>query len=109
MADPRTKLTYKSINALKNMGPASHSEIKFILDRHPFEDEDNLPSPTDDWIIDGRLLLNSPIYKDGALRIQMIIPTSFPFDPPKVFLKTPVFHPNVSREGNGSFSFTEFT
>ena len=109
MTDPRSKQTYKSLNALKNMGLSSHAETKFILDQNPFADEDNPPSPQDDWIIDGRLLLNSPIYKDGAIRIQMIISTSFPFDPPKVFLKTPVFHPNVSREGNGSFSFTEFT
>ena len=100
MSDVRAKRTITNLNSLKNMGLTSRAEIKFILDSQPFEDEDNQPSPNDNWIITGRLLLNSPIYKDGAIKLHIIIGTTFPLDPPKVCLKTMVFHPNVTKEGS---------
>ena len=100
MSDMRAKRTITNLNNLKKMGLTSSGEIKFILDSDPFEDEDNQPSPKDDWIITGRLLLNSPIYKDGGIKLHIIIGTNFPLDPPKVYLKTVVFHPNVTKEGS---------
>ena len=100
MQSRRAKRTITGLNSLKNMGLTSRAEIKFILDSHPFEDEDNPPSPRNDWLITGRLLLNSPTYKDGAIKLNMIIGTNFPLDPPTVYLRTMVFHPNVTKEGS---------
>jgi hypothetical protein len=99
MTDPRGKATITSINRFKNIGPTSNSPVKFIVDSTPFDDEDNEPPKSEDWIINGRLLPHSEIYKNGAIRMQIVIPTTFPFKPPKVCLKTQVYHPNVTREG----------
>lgn len=99
MSDLRSKRTVTSLNRLKNIGLTSQATTKFILDSNPFEDEDNPPSPKDDWLINGRLLLNSPIYKDGAIKLQMVIGLEFPGRPPRICLKTQIYHPNVSKEG----------
>jgi hypothetical protein len=107
MSNPRLKATNTSVNRLRNIGPTSNAAVKFIVDSTPFDDEDNEPSKEGEWIISGRLLPNSEIYRNGAIRMQIMIPVTFPFKPPKVCLKTPVFHPNVTKEGK-LFNITLF-
>ncbi len=95
----RMKLIKSSINALKNMGPTSSEPIKFIYETSPWDDDDNASEPTGDIIITGRLLPNSDIYRQGSIMTEIILGTSFPFKPPKVVLKTEVYHPNVAKNG----------
>ncbi len=97
----RMKLIYPSIMALKNMGPRSNEPIKFIYEKSPLDDDDDddIPEPTGDFIITGRLLPNSEIYKEGSIKTEIILGRQFPFTPPKVMLKTKVYHPNVAENG----------
>jgi hypothetical protein len=97
----RMRSINSSVNALRNMGPTSNEKIKFIYEKSPLDgdDDDDTPQPTGDFIITGRLLPNSEIYKEGSIKTEIIVGTSFPFKPPKVVLKTEVYHPNVAKDG----------
>jgi hypothetical protein len=98
MTDRRTKRTYGFVQNLRNIGPTSNATTKFIVDTTPFSDEGEPPSPGD-WIITGRLLPNSNIYREGSIRMQITIGSGFPAHPPKVRLLTKVYHPNISKDG----------
>jgi len=39
------------------------------------------------------------MYKDATFNFEVDIPTSYPYDPPKVLCKTLVYHPNIDWEG----------
>jgi hypothetical protein len=97
----RMRSINSSINALKNMGPTSSEPIKFIYEKSPLDDDDDddTPEPTGDIIITGRLLPNSDIYRQGSIKTQIILGAKFPFQPPKVMLKTEVYHPNIAKNG----------
>ncbi|CAF3816796.1 unnamed protein product [Rotaria sp. Silwood1] len=99
-SDPslRTKRAYSLAAQLKNIGPTSNAKTKFILESTPFDNEDETP-PSGDWIITGRLLPNCDIYKDGSIRIQLIIGPEYPFKAPKVLIRSPIYHPNIDRNG----------
>ena len=101
MASPRLRATRNSVNRLKNIGPTSNAPIKFIVDKTPFDglDDEDEPPKDDEWIITGRLLPNSEVYKNGAIIIQISIPPTFPFKPPTVRVITKVFHPNIAKDG----------
>jgi ubiquitin-protein ligase len=98
MANVRARQIYNLVTRLKLIGPTSNAPIKFIVDTTPFDDE-NEDLPSGDVIITGRLLPSSAIYKDGAIQIEIRLGSDFPGKPPKVCLKTQVYHPNVSKEG----------
>ena len=38
-------------------------------------------------------------YEHGVFRVHVSIPDRYPFVPPSVVFRTPVYHPNVDREG----------
>jgi ubiquitin-conjugating enzyme E2 D/E len=42
--------------------------------------------------------IDSP-FKDGIFLLDLEFPKEFPFKPPKVIFKTPVFHPNINSQG----------
>jgi len=70
----RMRVINASINALKNMGPRSNEEIKFIYEKSPLDgdDDDDTPQPTGDFIITGRLLPNSEISRQGSIKTEII-------------------------------------
>uniref|UniRef100_A0A0A9WL42 Ubiquitin-conjugating enzyme E2-18 kDa n=1 Tax=Lygus hesperus TaxID=30085 RepID=A0A0A9WL42_LYGHE len=41
----------------------------------------------------------TPPYKDGAFRVEMIFPQEYPFKPPKLIMKTKIYHPNFDEKG----------
>ncbi|CAF1217958.1 unnamed protein product [Rotaria sordida] len=94
----RVKRAYSLTAQLKNIGPTSNAKTKFILESTPFDNEDESPSSGDLTIV-GRLLPNSDIYKQGSIRIHMILGQEFPFKAPKVFVRQPIYHPNIERDG----------
>ncbi len=98
MSNPRARQIYNLITRLRLIGPRSNAPIKFIVDTTPFDDE-NEDLPSGDVIITGRLLPSSAIYKEGAIQIEIRLGSDFPLRPPKVCLKTQVYHPNVTKEG----------
>jgi len=40
------------------------------------------------------------LYKSAEFKFSVNIPTSYPYDPPKVLCETPIYHPNIDTEGH---------
>ena len=79
--------------------------IKFVLEKSPFnedDDEEPLPLERDEYCIVGRIYPNSEIYKEGAYRIQLKLTPKYPSEPPEVRFLTPIYHPNVHRDGKNT-------
>jgi ubiquitin-protein ligase len=78
-----------------------NAPVKFILERSPFEDEEeeNTAVARNEYVVIGRILPESEIYKESALRIQMKLTSQYPREPPEVRFLTPVYHPNVATNG----------
>jgi len=38
-------------------------------------------------------------YEGGEFRIQLLFPKDYPFSPPKMIFKTPIYHPNIYKTG----------
>ena len=59
--------------------------------------------PTFD-IVDDKLyhymgvIIGSGLYEDGYFKVEIILPRSFPYDPPEVIWHTRIWHPNFSDE-----------
>ncbi|CAF1052693.1 unnamed protein product [Rotaria sp. Silwood1] len=92
------KHIYRLVSQIKNIGPTSNAPYKFIVESTPFDDESE-PSSSDECIITGRILPNSDLFKHGSLRVQIVLGAQFPFKPPKVFVKHPMYHPNIEKNG----------
>jgi ubiquitin-protein ligase len=98
MASLRASQISGLINDLTKIGLTSDATIKFIIDKTPLGNQ-NQASSSGEWIIVGRLLPNSDIYKQGSIEVHIILGPSFPLQPPNICLKTKVYHPNVNEKG----------
>lgn len=38
-------------------------------------------------------------YAGGTFKVNILFPPKYPFVPPKIELNTPIFHPNISKDG----------
>ena len=80
--------------------------VRFLLDKSPFSDDDDDDDETagaakpNEYLIIGRILPKSDIYKEAAYKIEMKLTRNFPMDPPEVRFLTPIYHPNVGKDGN---------
>ena len=88
MANGRTTRLCREIEKLR-------SSVKFILDKSPLDDQSGAPSN----IIVGRILPDSDPFNQAAFQIEIKIPTDYPFSPPEVRIITPMYHPNISKDG----------
>lgn len=39
------------------------------------------------------------IYEEGIFKFNMIFPNNYPLSPPKFIFKTPIYHPNIYKDG----------
>jgi ubiquitin-protein ligase len=78
-----------------------NSPVKFILEKSPFDDEEeeNTAGKLNEYVVIGRILPESNIYKGSAFRIEMKLTLQYPQQPPEVRFLTPVYHPNVATDG----------
>ena len=109
MSHPKLdKQLYTDINKLKNLNP--NTTPKFILDKSPFNDDDEsaTAAASSDIIILGRILPNSEIFNQGAYQIEMKLPSNYPFDPPKVRFVTKIYHPNVAEDGKNEIAMQSY-
>ncbi len=75
--------------------------VAFILEKSPFDDveEEKAAAAKDEYVVIGRILPNSEIYKESAFRIEMKLTSKYPDEAPDVRFLTPVYHPNVETDG----------
>lgn len=100
------KRVYTELNYINLENEKNPQSRKFIIDRTPFDKDDDSVAPTivkDDrgqyYLIVGRILPTSEIYNRNAFTIQMKIPVEYPFRPPEIEMITPIYHPNIGPEG----------
>jgi ubiquitin-protein ligase len=107
MAETRlNKHLYTDISKLK-LCNKSDAPVRFLLDKSPFTDIDDDDADamaevakSNEYLIIGRIFPQSDIYKEGAYQIEIKLTKTFPSDPPEVRFITPIYHPNVDKDGN---------
>ncbi len=98
-----TKVLHTDITKLK-LCSKSDAPVRFLLDKSPFDDDETTGSAKPkDLIILGRILPESDIYKEGAYQIEIKLQPTFPAEPPEVRFITPIYHPNVGKDGNSQY------
>ncbi|UJR31840.1 hypothetical protein I4U23_019317 [Adineta vaga] len=105
MTDTRrlNKALWTNMTRLKLLTkPDAH--VKFILEKSPFDDDDNDDDnqafiEKDEYLIIGRIYPNSNIYKEGSYRIELKLTSKYPIEPPEVRFLTRIYHPNVDQNG----------
>ena len=58
--------------------------------------------PLEDNLFQWNGYINGPeesVYRGFKYNITIVLPMSYPFDPPEIKFTTPIFHPNVNDEG----------
>ncbi len=101
------KALWTNITKLKLLNKED-APVKFLFDKSPFNDnEDEISSQQAEYVIVGRILPNSDIFKESAFQIEMKLTSSYPFEPPEVRFLTPIYHPNIDKNGRSIISFTE--
>jgi ubiquitin-protein ligase len=102
MADTNrlNKALWTNITRLKLLAKSGET-VPFILEKHPFDDEEEekAAAARNEYVIIGRILPESEIYKESAFRIEMKLTLQYPQEPPEVRFLTPVYHPNVEPNG----------
>ncbi len=106
MASKLNKALFKDITKLKLLDKDS-SEVRFRLKESPFnddEDEDqNGAQSLREHVVTGQIFPKSEIYRERSYLIEMKLTKTFPLDPPEIRFLTPMYHPNIDKDGN-SFS-----
>ncbi len=94
------KQLWTDITRLKLLNKATHNP-KFLLKQSPFdENEEGKPAVTrEEYCITGLISPNSEIYRERSYLIEMKLTKTFPMELPEVRFLTPIYHPNVGRDG----------
>jgi len=93
------KALWTNITKLK-LSSKENAPVRFLLDKSPF-DENYAETSTQQnvYVIIGRILPKSDIFKESSIQIEMKLTSNYPLEPPEVRLLTPIYHPNVDKDG----------
>ncbi|UJR14871.1 hypothetical protein I4U23_001856 [Adineta vaga] len=105
------KVLYTQITDLK-LCNKKEPPMRFILEQSPFNDDDedddckpSTASTTDkEYSVIGRIFPISEIFKEASYKIEMKLSKTYPVTPPDVRFLTPIYHPNVAKDGIIHFS-----
>ncbi len=45
------------------------------------------------------MILGTGVYEHGVFYLEIEVKRTYPFEPPRVFFKTPIWHPNIGEDG----------
>ena len=96
------KRLYSDISRLKLLDK-DDAEVRFRLQQSPFnddEDEDEMMNKkADEHVVVGQIFPTSEFYNERSFSIEIKLTKTFPMDPPQIRFLTPIYHPNVGRDG----------
>ena len=103
MSSRLNKRLYTDITRLKLLDTDT-ADPRFRLERSPFsddnDDEDESINPEqEEYVVIGQIFPKSNIFNERSYSIEMKLTKEFPFSPPKVRFLTPIYHPNVGKDG----------
>jgi ubiquitin-protein ligase len=100
------KKLYTDISKLKLLDK-DNAEIKFRLKESPFKDDEDedqsAAQKQDEIIVTGQIFPKSDIFREASYLIEMKLTKTFPIEPPEVRFLTPIYHPNVGKDGKAKF------
>ncbi|CAL8084344.1 unnamed protein product [Calicophoron daubneyi] len=77
-----------------------HKELSFLNSASNKKIIQNLTVDSSNMRIwTGYIVPEEPPYNKGAFKIEITFPAEYPFKPPKVVFKTPIYHPNIDEKG----------
>jgi ubiquitin-protein ligase len=101
-ASKLNKRLYTDITRLKLLD-RDNAEVRFRLTESPFPDDDDdaqaAVQKQNEYIVIGQIFPKSNIFNERSYLIEMKLTNTFPIDPPEVRFLTPIYHPNVDKDG----------
>jgi ubiquitin-protein ligase len=103
------KRLFTDINRLK-LCNKSDAPIRFSVDKSPFNDdgeqeETGGASNSNEIVVIGRIYPTTDVYKEGSFQIEMKLSNTYPSVAPDVRFLTPIYHPNVGKDGKKKSRF----
>jgi hypothetical protein len=110
LASKLNKEFYTDVTKLKLLTPNS-TPTKFKFLKSPFNDDDEeegAAATPKELVVTGQIFPSSEVFKQGSYIIEMKLTPTYPFEPPDVRFATPIYHPNVDKDGKRKNEKIEF-
>ena len=103
-ANKLNKALWTNVTKLKLLNKED-ATVKFLFDKSPFSEDDDEETATKqtEYVIIGRILPESDIFKESAFQIEMKLTANYPIEPPEVRFLTPIYHPNIDKDGKNLY------
>lgn len=94
------KKLYTDITRLKLLD-TDGAEVRFRLKTSPFngDEEEIACKEREEYTITGQIFPKSKPFDEGSYMIEIKLTKTFPVDPPEIRFLTPIYHPNVGKDG----------
>ena len=106
MATPDGSLAKRLFTEIKKLKicNTANPRIPFLLEKSPFPDEVDDEALAEfnvrkEHLLIGRIQPSADIFNQGSYQIEIKLSKTFPADPPDVRFLTPVYHPNIGKDG----------
>jgi ubiquitin-protein ligase len=98
MAQSRLSRIYAEITRLQLLDTDT-ANPRFRLQKSAFNDDELDNQKQEEYVIIGQIFPKSNIFNERSYSIEMKLTKIFPFKPPEVRFLTPIYHPNIDKDG----------